>query len=132
MDILAEYYAEQNDDENGLDRDFDRWFEYFSPLYQFGWPEDELPDFENVSFENVPQSVKPKIHRLDDPVQTRPRRTYLTVIEALCQKAGIDRKQRGAAQKIRKATEEIGSCVDDGTIQKMLMEIPDALESRLK
>lgn len=132
LDILAEYYAEQNDVENDLNHDPDRWFEYFSPLYQFGWPKDEEPVSKSMLSESVPQSVKPKIHRLDDPVQTRPRRTYLTVIEALCRKAGIDSQKRGAAQIIRKATEECCSGVDDGTIETMLTEIPDALEVRLK
>jgi hypothetical protein len=60
------------------------------------------------------------------------RRTLLTVIAALCSKARIDYSARGAAQHIKRATELIGTPIDDGTIDSILKEIPDAVESRTK
>lgn len=64
------------------------------------------------------------------PVTTRARRTYLTVIAALCRKAGIDPNSRGAAVAIESATAELGTPVGDDSIRTMLREIPDAVESR--
>jgi hypothetical protein len=56
----------------------------------------------------------------------------LTIIAALCDQSGIDYKARGAAQRIKSATEHLGAPIDDGTIDKLLNEIPDALETRIK
>jgi hypothetical protein len=131
LDILAEYYAEQNDVENDLNHDPDRWFEYFSPLYQFGWPKDEEPVSKSMLSESVPQSVKPKIHRLDDPVQTRPRRTYLIIIASLCEHAKIILTERGAAQRIKTATEIFGAPISDDTILNILKEIKE-IKNELK
>ena len=58
------------------------------------------------------------------------RGTLLVLIGALCQKGGIETGRRGAAQRIRELTEQIGTPVDDETIRKVLADIPDALESR--
>jgi hypothetical protein len=66
------------------------------------------------------------------PLPTRQLRTLLTIIAALCRHARIDYGARGASQRIRRATEEIGARVDDGTIASYLKKIPDALESRVK
>lgn len=65
-----------------------------------------------------------------ETVPTRQLRTLLTIIAALCGKAGIDYKARGAAPVIASATEEIGTPVTDDTIRAVLREIPDALLSR--
>lgn len=70
--------------------------------------------------------------KVDRPLSTRQRRTFLTLIAALCKYAGIDPKARGAAQRIKGITETYGAPVDDGTIQKALGEIPDAVETRMK
>jgi hypothetical protein len=70
--------------------------------------------------------------RVDRPLHTRQRRTLLTIIAALCSQAGFDYGVRGAAQRIRRATELIGAPIDDGTIDGLLKEIPDAVESRMK
>lgn len=70
--------------------------------------------------------------KVDRPLHTRQRRTLLTIIAALCAHAGIDYKARGAAQRIRSAAELVGAPIDDDTIDKVLKEIPDALETRMK
>lgn len=66
----------------------------------------------------------------DKRVTTRQRRTLLTIIAALCQKAGIDPRSRGAAVSIASATAELGVPVSDDSIRPVLREIPDAIESR--
>jgi hypothetical protein len=70
--------------------------------------------------------------KVDRPLHTRQRRTLLTVIAALCSQTGIEHDGRGAAQRIKRATELIGAPIDDGTIDSILKEIPDALETRMK
>ncbi len=76
------------------------------------------------------QSGRPA--KVDRPLHTRQRRTLLTIIAALCDAAGIDHTERGASQRIKSKTELVGAPIDDGTIFKLLKEIPDALETRMK
>lgn len=70
--------------------------------------------------------------KVDRPLHTRQRRTLLTIIAAMCEAAKIDYTERGASQRIKSNTELIGAPIDDGTIIKLLKEIPDALETRMK
>ena len=136
LDLLAAYHAEQLEAAEVApyhpESDPGRWFEYFSPLYEFGWPADEVPEFDTYSGEAVPEAIARSHHRMDDMVVTRTRRTYLTIIAALCKRCDINYQDRGAAQRIKEATEDLGYPVDDGTIQYMLKEIPEALEARMK
>jgi hypothetical protein len=64
------------------------------------------------------------------PLSSRERRTFLIIIAALCQKAGIKPDARGAAVVIASATEQLGVPVSDDSIRTMLREIPDAIDSR--
>jgi len=130
LNLLASYYADITKDPHEQTSDPDWWFEWFSPLYDFGWPSDEAPDFNKFAEESVPNSVKSRKHDMDSPVETRTRRTYLIIMASLCKKCGINYEERGASQRIKEATEVFGAPVDDGTIQKILKEIPDARESR--
>ncbi|QZA98496.1 hypothetical protein K3369_02545 [Pseudomonas mandelii] len=70
--------------------------------------------------------------KIDEPAPPRARRTLLTLIAALCSDSNIDIGARGTAQRIKKMTEEIGAPVDDETIRKILIDIPDALEARMR
>lgn len=63
---------------------------------------------------------------------TRQKRTLLTIIAALCKRAGIDPKARGAAMAIASATQELGVPVGDDSIRELLKAIPDAIESRTR
>jgi hypothetical protein len=74
----------------------------------------------------------PEPAKADRPISTRARRTMLTIIAALCQRAEIDYQKIGAARHIKEATEELGAPVDDETIRKLLNEIEDAVERRMK
>jgi hypothetical protein len=132
LDLLAGYYAYLNDSYRDRDLDPDAWFEYNSPLIEFGWPADESPDFEKNKAEEVPGSVKTKKRDHDALASPRLRRTYLTIIASLCKRCNIEHQTRGASQRIMEATDKLGFHVDDGTIQSMLKEIPEALESRMK
>lgn len=69
--------------------------------------------------------------KVDRPITTRQRRTLLTIIAALCDYSAINPASRNTAGDISKMTEEIGALVSDDTVRKMLVEIPDALESRM-
>ena len=68
----------------------------------------------------------------DKRVSTRERRTLLTIIAALCKRAGIDPTTRGAAMAIASATQELGVPVGDDSIRALLKAIPDAIESRTR
>ena len=70
--------------------------------------------------------------KVDRPLPTRQRRTLLTIIAALCKYSAIDPGGKGAAGQIAKLTEDIDANVTDETIAKVLAEIPDALETRMK
>ena len=70
--------------------------------------------------------------KTERPLSTRSRRTLLTIIAALCNQAGINYKDRGAAKRISELTEEIGAAVSDETIRKIISEIDDAVEFRMK
>ncbi len=76
------------------------------------------------------QSGRPA--KVDRPLHIRQRRTLLTIIAALCDAASIDYTERGASQRIKNKTDLVGAPIDDGTIFKLLKEIPDALETRMK
>jgi hypothetical protein len=76
-------------------------------------------------------SAKGKEHT-GPALTARNRKTFLTIIAALCGKAGLQLGGRGAAQRIKEATEEIGAPVSDDTIHSILKEIPDAIEDRMK
>lgn len=66
------------------------------------------------------------------PLSTRARRTMLTIIAALCNEVGINHQDRGAAKRISELTDELGASVTDDTIRKIIGEIGDAVESRMK
>ncbi len=132
LNLLATYYADLRNPDREEPFDNEGWFGYDSPLLEFGWPADEAPKFETYSGEVVPEAIARSQERMDVPVATRTRRTYLTIIASLCKRCSINLQDRGASQRIKEATETLGYPVDDGTIQSMLKEIPEALEARMK
>jgi hypothetical protein len=67
----------------------------------------------------------------DAPIPTRNKRTMLTIIAGLCERAKINYQEKGAPQQISAATQLVGARVDDETIRKLLNEIGDAVESRM-
>lgn len=70
--------------------------------------------------------------KVDRPLLTRERRTLLTIIAAFCKYESIDPKQRGTPTDIAKMTDDLDAPVTAETIAKVLAEIPDALETRMK
>jgi hypothetical protein len=88
---------------------------------------------ENQQLKERLESVQSEHHVKEGrPVSTRQRRTFLTIIAALCRKEGIDPEARGSARRIMEMTDDLGAHVDDGTISKVLSEIADALEARMR
>jgi len=85
-----------------------------------------------TAYGGEPEPEKRPVHTTDKPLTTKPRRTLLTIIAALCDYSGINHQDRGVAVQIAGMTEEIGAAVDDGTIKKYLDEIPDALGTRMR
>ena len=80
-----------------------------------------------------PDSVVNEVEaRLEKPLATRERRTLLVIIAALCSHSNIKHQDRGAATRPRELTEKIGARVSDDTTLRVLNQIPEALESRMK
>jgi hypothetical protein len=69
---------------------------------------------------------------LEKPLASRERRTLLVIIAALCSHSNIKYQERGAAVRLRELTEKIGARVSDDTTLRVLDQIPEALESRMK
>jgi hypothetical protein len=61
---------------------------------------------------------------------TKEKTTLLVLVAALCMHAKLDPQARGASQRIREMTEDLGAGVDDETIRTLLKQIPDAMERR--
>lgn len=68
----------------------------------------------------------------DKTLGKRERDTLLTIIAAFCKYEGWDVQGRGTATNIAKLTEDLGAPVTDDTIRKVLGQIPDALDTRMK
>ena len=68
----------------------------------------------------------------DKPLGKRERDTLLTIIAAFCKYEGWDVQGRGMATTIAKLTEDLGAPVTDDTIRRVLSQIPDALDARMK
>ncbi len=132
LDLLAGYYDFARNQHLYPPTNTDDWLESDSPLFDFGWPADEAPDFDKIEAEEVPRPPKTKYPDMDAPVGVVRRRSFLTVIAALCETCGLKYNGWGTAQRIKEATETLGNPVDDDTIRSMLKEIPDALEARSK
>jgi hypothetical protein len=95
---------------------------------------------QNISLFNDTMQLRKKLREIQEndpnknelPLSTRARRTFLTIIAALCHGIGINLQNRGAAARISELTEEIGAAVTDETIRKIIGQIDDAVESRMK
>jgi len=97
-----------------------------------GLPEDGVLVVRAQALRTFERSISEVQPTVDRPLRTRERRTLLTIIAALCKHSDINYEIRGAAQRIKNATELLGAPIDDGTIEKVIKEIPDALETRTK
>lgn len=97
-------------------------------LSAFAWKTDALPNLEEIgaSIETMPEPPR----RQSDT--TRRTDTLLVLIAALAKEANIDVSARGAAQRIKSATERLGIPVSADTIKRFIDAIPDTLEKREK
>jgi hypothetical protein len=70
---------------------------------------------------------------LDEPLDTKERRTLLTIIAALCKDAKVPyEKPTAAAGMIQSTAAKMGVSIGLTTIKNHLKTIPDALETRMK
>lgn len=90
---------------------------------------------DNQSLKNENQQLKKQIselqshqEKLNKPVSTKARKSFLLIIEALCKKNNIDSQERSMAGKIQRIVElQTGQKIDDDTVRNILNQIPDAL-----
>jgi hypothetical protein len=75
---------------------------------------------------------KSSSRKTEQKLSTRARRTFLTIIAALCKEAKINYEKRGAAKRISELTEVLGAAVTDDTIHKIISEIEEAVETRMR
>lgn len=80
-------------------------------------------------FENLHSATSASVEK---PLNTNERNTLLVIITALCKRLAIDPTERGAAARIAKLTEENGTPVSDDTVRRILKNIQNALETRMK
>ncbi|MCM8625502.1 hypothetical protein [Accumulibacter sp.] len=73
-----------------------------------------------------------KRDKVGAPIGGTERTTLLVIIAALCRSASINTRDRGAAGRIAALTDELGAPVSEDTLRRVLAQIPDALESRMK
>lgn len=98
-------------------------------------PQDIVLGVRNSELRNFLKALEPATiqESAEKSVTTNERNTLLILIAALCSKAGIDTKARGAASQLAAiANTEVGIALDEGTVLSKLKQISDALESRRK
>jgi len=125
LDQLAVYHAEASDpgiEREHLEEYLEKWFDGDSPLRDFGWLKDEVPDFENIPYETPPN----KKENIDEPPGKTNRRSYLKMIALLCKKCKIDFLARGAPVEIADLSQQYPNFkLDAGTVRGIIKLIPD-------
>ena len=97
-----------------------------------GLPDDAVLVVRTEALRKLEDTLSEKPAQQDKPLRPNERNSLLTIISALCNKAGIDLEKRGISIEIAKLTEEMGTPVSDDTVRRVLEKIPDAVESRMK
>jgi hypothetical protein len=97
-------------------------------------PEDwEIPNELSKLRESVlPKPSESESSKPRDTLSTREKNTLLTIVAGLCYAARIDWRERGAAARIARLTEEKGAPVSEDTVRRYLDQISGALDSRIK
>ncbi len=97
-----------------------------------GLPDDCVMVVRTDALREFEQTINADSAPVDKPLNTTERNTLLTIIAALCDYSAIDPKARGAASQIASMTADLGAPVTDETIRKVLVQIPNAVGSRMK
>lgn len=105
-------------------------FQPDDPFSFFGWPSENIPDFNALAEQEKAASRPRPVTQTpqEKGAVTRRKNSYLVIIGALCEKLGVDHKERGAAIKIKKYLELIGIKKDDGTLRSVLDEVQEVVE----
>jgi len=130
--LLAQVYTHENDwliPPNPKDHPIDFLTNMPDDMCSFfGWPENEIPDFENIAKEHV----KTARARPDTPQAraafTKKQNTYLKIIAALFNNQGIDLGDKGNVTKIQRIIEISGLSLHKETIRTVLNEVREAVE----
>jgi len=85
---------------------------------------DALRDFE--------LSISDKPSDIEKPLTTTERTSLLLIIAAFCKNKSIDPSGRDAVAKIQGFLTSSGLKMDDDTVRKILRQIPDAIERRMR
>jgi hypothetical protein len=102
-------------------RSFIKVTEFASWAIGLGWT---LPEEFTLQTDGAAENGEEK------PLDDRERDTYLIIIAALMQEAGINRTDRGVAKCISIATQEIGASVSGETVRKVITRIDLAIKRR--
>jgi hypothetical protein len=97
-----------------------------------GLPNDSVMVVRTGALREFEQAINVEPAPNDKPMTTNERNTLLTIIAALCDYSAVDPAARGSASHIASMTEELGAPVTDETIRKVLVQIPNAVERRMK
>jgi hypothetical protein len=88
---------------------------------------------ENKHLEDLlAQARSEHFSKIDRPLETRQRRTLLTIIAALCNSKTIDPADKNTPGWVSDRLELMGALVSAETIKKLFDEIPEALESKTR
>jgi hypothetical protein len=98
-----------------------------NPSIYFGWPSDKIPDFEKLAKQNIAPDLPDPRHQEKAAIKRR-QDTLLVIIGALCVKAGIKYRERGAAKEIEKIMENNRSRRTEDTILKVLKKVQEVYE----
>ena len=104
------------------------WGDSRPELLSFGWPKDEVPNFEKINIEPIPASIK-KQTNFDTDVAAKKHRSYLIVIESLLRILKKKNDDRNLTSLILRKAHEFAPQTEDDTVKKILKDIPRMLES---
>lgn len=101
-----------------------------------GLPDDAVFVVRTEALRNLENAVNGESEKKEKPIESKERKTLLTIIAALAKAARVPlddyTKPGKAAGYIEGLTDELGTHVAKRTIEEHLKKIPDALETRMK
>jgi hypothetical protein len=133
LDLLAEHYSYLTKTQIPDDLASDNLISEETDFYEFGWPKDELPNFDGIESENTPRMIRgKKLLNIDGNVSLPKHRSYLLVIGSLFNLANRN-KIKGkevAYSHIVIEVEKMGSRISIDTVENMFKDLPNAIEAR--
>lgn len=97
-----------------------------------GLPDDGVLVVRTSALREFEESLEDKTDKSEKPITPTERNSLLVIIAALCSKANIDWRERGAAGRIARLTETNGTELSDDTVRRALKRLEEALDLRAK